>query len=295
MRILITIPHFFRARSEEARHASHRGSARGIRAQALELSLVQLHALFSRQRVFAVSHIAKAFEQVPPTGHQLDVVIVTVPEHHLLQDIQVPGDMYHHHVVTDIDPMYLGFECHNLIKASLGQYDYYAYMEDDLVIHDPAFFDKLEFFNKASGQPSRLLQPHRYEIAVGEPADKKALAHKVYNDYRGGNHTYPDPPFTFNALGRPITIERSTQPHAGCWFLNEAQARRFAGGGFFGWCGELLWNSPLDTAATWGLVRSFAIYKAALDSLDFFELQHVCPIVMKQVYPSDGPIPAWVW
>ena len=295
MRILITIPHFFAARAEDARHGSHRGSQRPLRAAALETALVQLHTLFSRKRNYAVSHIGKCLEPVPSIGLDLDIVVVTVPDKHLLDDIQVPADMYRHHVATDVEPLYLGFECHRLLKEMRGQYDYYAYFEDDLVIHDAQFFDKLSLFNNAAKNPICLFQPQRYELSVGEPAEKKALANKVYNDYRGGNQTFDSAKLTVNILGRSYTIERTTQPHAGCWFLNNEQLDRFVNSGKFGWCGELLWGSPLDTAATWGISHTFAVYKTALDSLDFFELQHACPIIMKQVFPSDGPVPAWIW
>lgn len=294
MRLLITIPHFFAANSETARHGSHRGSQRPLRAQALEHSLLRLHSLFRRDKVFAVNHAQRGFEAAPATDHTLDIAIVTVAEHHLLADINTPPSLYRHHVVEG-DPLYLGFACHSLVKESLGRYDYYGYFEDDLIIYDPMFFDKLNFFNATKKDPVCLFQPHRYELALGESADKKQLAHKVYNDYCGAHQRHSDPSLRFVALGRPITIERSTQPHAGCWFLNETQARLFVESDYFGWRGQLLWNSPLDTAATWGIARVFKVYKTALDSLDFFEVEHACPIVMKQVFPSDGPVPAWVW
>ena len=256
--------------------------------------MVRLHSLFSRQRNFAVSHIARGFEAVPPTGDQLDVVLVTVKDCHLLADIETPPTMIRHHV-AEITPTHLGFECHRLVREAVGHYDYYAYLEDDLIIHDPGFFDKLTFFNRHVNDPLCLLQPHRYELCLREGVERKSLAHKVYNDYRGSNVRYTDPQLRFNAIGRAITIERSTQPHAGCWFLNPEQARLFTEGAHWGWRNELLWNSPLDTAATLGISRTFRIYKTALDSLDFFELQHACPIVMKQVFPADGPVPAWIW
>jgi hypothetical protein len=61
--------------------------------------------------------------------------------------------------------MVLGFECQKILKENLGRYDYYCFMEDDLIVHDPYFFEKIRWFNESTDNIN-LLQPNRYEISM---------------------------------------------------------------------------------------------------------------------------------
>ena len=63
----------------------------------------------------------------------------------------------------------MGFQVQRIFRERFGAYDFYCYMEDDLNIHDAAFFDKLIWFQQNFG-PRTLLQPVRYEMpATGSP------------------------------------------------------------------------------------------------------------------------------
>src|SRR5258707_4874709 len=75
------------------------------------------------------------------------------------------------HVRTQADPRLLGFECHKVLQSGLGQYDYFAYLEDDLRITDALFFTKLTWFNAQFGDAA-VLQPNRFELAA-QPAPYK--------------------------------------------------------------------------------------------------------------------------
>ena len=68
-------------------------------------------------------------------------------------------------------------------------------------------------------------------------------------------------------------IERTSNPHSGCFFLNAAQMIAWANRGDFldratGFIG------PLESAATLGIMRAFRVYKAAEDNAAFFEIEH---------------------
>jgi hypothetical protein len=104
----------------------------------------------------------------------LDIAVCTVGDSHLIKSLSVPGAMFHHQSVKS-DPMMIGFACQQVLKAHLGKYDFYCYLEDDLLIQDSFFLRKLEWFTRTFGDEVLLL-PHRYEIS-----SKEAL-HKLYID-----------------------------------------------------------------------------------------------------------------
>ena len=94
-------------------------------------------------------------------------------------------------------------------------YDFYCYLEDDLILRDPLFFVKLKWFVELAGEDCVLL-PNRYEVA------RDRLVHKAYVD--GPLRPDVTAPFqdvsvaaelTADALGRRVVFRRPLNPHAG--------------------------------------------------------------------------------
>src|SRR5262249_11152072 len=134
-------------------------------------------------------------------------VVCTTRGRHLLADLRLQAGRYEHRP-TAAEPRLLGFECHAALRERLGGYDYYAYLEDDLVLHDPWFFRKLAWFTRHVGDAS-LLQPHRYEVARGGLVRKAyidgAVEERVtapFQDVREG------PRVVGEALDVPVEFER---------------------------------------------------------------------------------------
>src|SRR5262249_42473662 len=111
----------------------------------------------------------------------IDVVVCTTGEQHLLGALKLPPGLMRQHA-TSAQPMYLGYQCHDLLKRNLGRYDYYCYMDDDIALLNPLFSQKLEWFNKRAGDEA-LLQPNRHEIGATRGN------YKLYID---GNLTKPE-------------------------------------------------------------------------------------------------------
>ena len=66
--------------------------------------------------------------------------------------------------------MTLPFEAQRILRERVGQYDFYGMLEDDLILHDPAHFEKLQWFVETFGERC-VLQPHRCEVSkTGAPA-----------------------------------------------------------------------------------------------------------------------------
>ena len=109
-----------------------------------------------------------ANQQVEPvnqaTAHVIDIAIVTDGEHHVLDHLEAPyKSLFEHVVVEPKTSKHLGFEAQKLLVSRLDQtYDLYGYFEDDLLIADPFFFRKIDWFRRQLNDRAVLL-PHRYE------------------------------------------------------------------------------------------------------------------------------------
>ncbi len=295
MRALVAIPHFYRASGEEARHDSSRPSARAARARALATSILRLHELFGADRLAARHELACVLPVANPERLQLDIVVCVQEGAHLLDELPCPPGLYHRQLVTG-DPQLLGFAAHRVLAGERGRYDWYCYLEDDIVVEDPLFFRKLAFFNRnfpVALDPPPLLQPSRYDSPVdGDPA-RVVGPERVYPDFMMGPHPLrPGPVVRLAMLDRTYTLEPCRHPHAGAFFLDAAQLERMVANPGFG-RPRRCWVTWLDTAASLAIWEAFTLYKPAADSLDFLEVRHARPVMLHQLRPLEGGVRTW--
>lgn len=290
MRILFAIPHYF-AHAAAPHYGSER-TAPDARAGVVRQCLASLWQNFSEAQ-----SLADGFRQdFSPANSRLatsiTVAFCTTGDNHLLADL---AGCPLHHVGTNADPRYLGFECHKVLRSGLGQFDYFAYIEDDLRIADALFFVKLAWFNGQFGDGA-VLQPNRFELAA-EPAP-----YKVYIDGNLRDRTLAaaqrsdgQARIAASAFGRSIAFQRVENPHSGAFFITGAQLARWADQPDFAvpsaaFCG------PLESAATLGMIRHFRVYKPARENAGFLELEHLDPrYVGRHFTPVVGDPPSLRW
>ena len=169
--------------------------------------------------------------------------------------------------------MLLGFECQALLRDCIGSYDYFCFLEDDLIVHDAWLFAKLGWFTQQAGELS-LLQPNRYEI---NPQGENP---KIYID---GNldaqftakfqNIQEQPELTGQILRQPVLFQRTTNPHSGCYFLNVAQINHWVRQPYF-LDRDTSFIGPLESAASLGIMRAFRVYKPAAQNANFLEIEH---------------------
>jgi hypothetical protein len=232
-----------------------------------------LHQLFGGPQVIidvARREAKSANTQI--AAAKLDVVVCTTKGQHVLTRLALGHGAFSHYP-TDAEPLLLGFECHAALYERLGDYDYYCYLEDDLILRDPWFFDKQSWF-AAQVDPGAVLLPNRYEVARG------GVAWKAYID----GDLAPEVTATFQniaqaselkgtCLGREITFRRPLNPHSGCFFLTGEQLRAWALRPDF-LDRDTRFIGPLESAATLGVIRTFRVYKPAPEVASFLEIEH---------------------
>lgn len=219
------------------------------------------------------SHPRSAYATANKQHHvELHLVVCTVGNQHALDLVDADRSLYQHYPV-DVDPLMLGFECHGILRDRWGNYDYYCYLEDDLVLHDSWLFAKLAWFNHYVGQ-DKLLQPNRFERGPG-PKDQRVyvdgeLAPHVTKRFQ---NVEDQPRLESTVMNVPLVFCRTLNPHAGCFFLNADQMQHWINQPFF-LDRATSFVGPLESAATLGVMRAFKVYKPAPDNANFWEIEH---------------------
>ena len=279
MKILFAIPHYFDP-AGGGRHASLAPDPQP-RVQALAACLAALNHVFGpEQKLIDIARRA-----VVPANqaqrHEIEIVVCTTGDRHLLAQTPIPAQLYWHRR-SSAEPSLLGYECQQVFRDSLGRFDYYCYLEDDLLLTDPWFFVKLAWFNRLAGDEC-LLQPNRYEMLSHVVARKAyvdgPLKPEVYAPFRDLDAL---PEIAAEALGTPILFQPARNPHSGCYFLNAAQMERWAAQPYF-LDRAASFVGPLESAATLGILRTFKIYKPAREQAAFLEIQHYGAQFLAQV------------
>lgn len=271
MRILIVIPHFYRPEEKSSFGSLEKNPDNRIAA-----FTAMLHALYQNFRSpHCLMNIAD-HTMIPANQaehNHLDIAICTTGEHHILNQLPIPAAWYKHYS-TNAEPRLLGFECHAVMRDALAkQYDYYCFMEDDLVIHDPMFFRKLKWFNQQTGSQN-LLQPHLYELSPHGPFFKGYLNGEI--NPRAAAHLQnirENFEIRGNVMGEPVLFRRTTNPHSGCFFLNAEQMKYWAEQPYF-LDRDISFVDPMASAATLAVTKTFKVYKPAAENAYFLEIEH---------------------
>ena len=155
----------------------------------------------------------------------------------------------------------------------IGDYDFYCYLEDDLVVTDPWLFAKLSWFCGQVG-PESVLLPNRFEVARGGVAWKAYLDGDLDPEVTAKfQNRAGHPELRASFLGVDARFIRPLNPHSGCFFLSLDQMRAWAFRPEFldRDCGFI---GPLESAASLGVMRAFRVYKPALEVASFLEINH---------------------
>ena len=197
--------------------------------------------------------------------HQIDIKVITDGEHHVLDQLDPPFRGQFQMVVAKPEgPKHLGFQAQRFLASRLDQaYDLYAYFEDDLIVLDPGFFQKIDWFRGQAGEDCVLL-PHRIEFSsTPDVVDRFFIDGPIPEaDLR---KVIPDPS---PAIGSPypggtVYFESPRNPHSGCFVLSGQQLRH--------WTQQSWWQdgdcsliSPLESAASLGIAKTFRLFKPVM-------------------------------
>ena len=163
MRILLAVVHYWDPEGG-GQHGSLRPNPRP-RIEAFQQQLLALQRMGARQAQLNIQTMA-ADPANSQLQHSIDVKVITDGEHHVLDRLDPPyRGLFQMVVAQPASPKHLGFEAQRFLASRLDEdYDLYAYFEDDLIVLDPWFFRKIDWFRSQAGDGC-VVFPHRIELA----------------------------------------------------------------------------------------------------------------------------------
>lgn len=272
MRIVFALAHYFAPKP--AGFYGSEGADPARRAAAVMTCIASLHQAFDAKQglLDGQARVAHPTNDVEPA--EVSVIACTARGAHLVPHLKAVAHLFTHRP-CDRDPKFLGLECRAALRDEIGRADWFCYLEDDLMLVDPLFFHKLAWFRQVAG-PDAVLQPNRYEVAVGQ------LLHKIYIDGNMADATQSPrfqniaerPVVEAEALGQRYVFKRVNNPHSGTFFLDAAQMEHFSRQPDFQ-AEESGFAGPVESCGTLGIMRHFRVYKPARGNAGFLEVRHL--------------------
>lgn len=275
LRALFVAPHFVRP-AEGSAHGSEAPGAGRARGRILAQVIASIRQHLGPSQWIARGRASEGVLIRPinrMTRARVDVVVAVTGEDHGLDAVDVPAEWYEVHRTRE-EPRLLPFACHDVLRERHGGYDWYVYLEDDLLISDPHFLHKAQRFVAAIGEDA-VLVPNRYELYADRGVEKIYIDSPLQVRFTSAWQDVTDRrSVTLGHLGDTLLFERPTNPHAGLFVVSDAQLGHWIRQPWFGERTDAF-VGPLESAASVALMRTFRIYKPAPYNANFFEVRHL--------------------
>jgi hypothetical protein len=272
MRILLTIAHFFRA-EEGSNHSSTDAHRRDQRAAAIRSVIDAWRGHYGP--VFNINVWHKRFEPMIGVDDQLDIIVLVNGDNHLMDPDYCRSRGVRLYDAKLDNPRMLGFTAHKLFADARNLYDVFAFSEDDLRLTGSDMIQRILAFQDDHGW-RRVLFPNRFEFNPRGPALKTYIDGMLRPGLLAPfEAALPDERFLKGRQGaRPIAFQRATNPHCGFFALTAQQLAHWMAQPQFG-DQDCSFISPLESAATLGILKTFPIYKPFGRDMGWLEIEHL--------------------
>ena len=225
MKILLAIVHYWDP-SGSRKHQSLRPNP-APRVEALENQLMSLRRLADRQHLLHMADRA-VYPCNEAYRNEITIRLITDGEHTVLDRLDPVFLQCFEEVVTSPETgLMLGFEAQDFLASQLdGGYDLYCYLEDDLVISDPQFFQKLAWLRELLPAEDLVL-PQRVEFGRGpHPVDRFFIDGPLDVAEVNKLHLKERPPLVLKAPGGDVVFETPKSSFR-LFFLSSNQLRHW--------------------------------------------------------------------
>ena len=273
MKVMLAIAHYFRPNASGV-HSSMSQAMRQVRRNAIRSVVLHWRALCESAYVIDIE--SRQFIPGVTPRIDLDIFILVHGSDHLLDREFIQKSQLKIVQVDAADPKMLPFGAHQLMAKNAHAYDWYMYSEDDLVVRDPLIFEKQHFFQRLFGA-TRVLQPNRYEFNENGPSIKTFIdgdLRKAFIEKFLSQVEEPQPHLTMTYAEKQITLTRALNPHSGFFMLSRDQLSYWLKRPSF-MDMDCSFISPLESAATLGILKNFSVYKPTAPYFSFLEIEHL--------------------
>lgn len=209
---------------------------------------------------------------------QLTIVLKTVAGRHIVAYLpKYQIDCVEVQEEIDIDPMFIGFRCQDELIKRVEDFDWFVFLEDDIILQDSFLLEKLEKFNTKVGLTRDVLLPNRYELWE---------VTKRYIDLTIDDEMAWSKLSTLEIDG--VKFAECTNPHSGFFCLSKLQINHWIESSREFKEKDLGFGGARECAATFSLWECFSLYKPHPVNLNFLEVRHY-DTKYSQLYPEQSP------
>jgi len=286
-RLRVAIPHFFRegASEDSGGYGSGRIGNRLARSLALARCLGSIFALNRAPSDWILNLAEWQLELTPASCQaglpalQVEIHLFVTGEHWLQEVVALYAPRLQLHRLALEDPRQLPLAVVRQLFDMPQPADLSMYMEDDLVIQDPLYADKLAWFHQRTDHRF-VLMPHRREPSVANAPQQ----------------LYVDGPIKFDGQADPVWASKesvvasgrfwdgqelafcaASNPHSGSFAVTSSQLVQLC---------QAPWPpatfvGPLETAATGTVLGLFQVLKPSWACRQFLALEHGNPSFLR--------------
>lgn len=202
------------------------------------------------------------------SSYELTIVVNTLPEMHLIDFLPTYlSEKVSLSFSAQKDPMMVEFDAFDIFKESSGDFQYYLFLEDDVILSDTWFVSKIKLFNEMAVDKKMVLLPHRYEMIEG---NKFFIDQEIF--YGDKMEAY-----SINALFSikvgDVELQEFENSHAAIYLLDQTQLNIWLASGNK-WKNQVVAFGALESAATYSLYENFTFLKPSLTNIDFLQVKH---------------------
>ncbi|QOX80333.1 hypothetical protein FY034_15775 [Trichlorobacter lovleyi] len=278
MKILFVIPHFYKpCPTQNTLHASHDPAKANTRSITLKNCIYSLYRTFSLNQHMCSLIQRKIDTANISTSTHIDIILITHEKHNLIESSKIDTSLIHTNYASNIEPLFLGFKAYEIFAEHSDEYDWFCYIEDDIIINDPLFFTKISAFNSTANNDLYLIQPNRFEHFDNYFPSKLYIDGDLWQDFDKIIYKHHGSTYTNNfkvAIGDcTYHTELASNPHSGCFFITKSQLNLLKKQP---WYGHITtgFMGPLESAATLPIMSTFYIHKPAVINANFLEVHH---------------------
>ena len=283
MKVLVCIPHFFGR--TEGTNTSQLGSASAAadeRASIFGQAIRGLSSLFlnrinlgtTGQVSEGIGMICNDHAEVMETSLTGDIYVVTSGSSHLFD--RVSSGAVAKQISSRRTPTHLGYSCLEMFAASVEAYDLFMFIEDDILIHDDKFFQKMASFYEQFGEDV-ILSPNRYEFW-----GRKDVAWKVYIEgdappsMRVPHQATWRTDLSLSTNYGSATLSIARNPMSACFVITRNQVKRWMEWPDFQRPDPVMQSTMLVLEAVQlPLAGRLPIYKPVQPNASFLEVHHL--------------------
>jgi len=287
LRLRVAIPHSFREGASEGSggYGSGRSGNRLPRSLALARCLGSVLALNRAPRDWILNIAERQMELTPAfslaglPAVQVELHLFVCAEHWLQEVVELYAPRLQLHRLELEDPRLLPLAAVRQLLDMPAPADLSLYLEDDLVIQDSRYADKLAWFHQRTNH-RLVLMPHRREPTVANAPQQ------LYVDGPIKPEGQPQPVWASDERvvasgrfwdGQELSFAEASNLHSGSFCVSAPQLQQLR---------SVPWPpptfvGPLETAATGTLLGQFPVLKPSWACREFLTLEHGNPSFLR--------------